>query len=404
MAGLLEGVRVLDWCQYQQGNTATAMLADFGASVIHIEDRVTGDPGRGATRGFSGMELPHGKSWYFETFNRGKKSITVDLTKEKGREVIYRLVRNSDVFVHNFRQGVPEKLGVDYETLCQYNSKLIYAASSGFGPLGPDAREPAFDLLGQARSGIMTMVGEPGMPPMLSETGIADQVGGMMTSYGILLALLAREWLGIGQKVDVSLLGSMIALQSFLLGYQLYLKGDANKHDRQKAPNPLWNYYACQDGKWIMLAMSQADRYWPTMCQALGIEHLQNDPRFTDVLVRMEHSEELIRIMDEVFLTKSASEWMKVLKEMGDIICGLVQNFADLINDPQVLANNYIIDCNSEVLGPLKVIGNPVHLSKTPAVVNPDAPEFGQHTEEVLIEIGGYTWEEIAQLKDEEVI
>jgi CoA:oxalate CoA-transferase len=407
MPGPLEGIRVLDCTQWFMGPIATDMLADLGATVIHIENRITGDPSRGIKAIYGCTKvLPHGKGILFESFNRGKKSITLDLSKQKGKEVLYRLVGRSDVFVHNFRQGVADKLGLDYETLCRYNAKLIYAVASGYGPKGPEATEPTFDTIGQARSGIMTMVGGPDMPPLLLYGGIADQMGGIMTSYGILAALLARERLGVGQKVDTSLLGSMIALQAFNLSRLLYLGPDAlpQRVDREKASGVLWNHYPCKDGKWIMLGMMQSDRYWPTVCRALGIEHLEKDPKFENEAKRRENCEELIAIMDKIFKTKSASEWMKVLKEAGDVVCTPVQTLADVAEDPQVIANDYIIDCNHEVLGPVKVVGIPIQLSKTPGAVKCEAPEFGQHTEEVLIEIGGYSWDEIAQLKDEEII
>ncbi len=404
MAGPLDGIRILDWTQWQMGPAATAMLADLGATVIHIENRVSGDAGRGLSVGGYG-KLPCGRSAYFECNNRGKKSITVEVVKEKGREVIYRLVKNSDVFVHNFRQGVPERLRLDYETLCQYNPKLIYAVASGYGPKGPEAMEPTLDPLGLARSGIMTKVGEPDMPPLPIQGGVADEMGAIMTAYGILAALVARERLGIGQKVDASHLGSMIALQGLSVGMQLYLGQEIFvRRSRKKENNPLWNYYQCKDGKWLQLGMLQSDRYWPSVCKALGIEHLEKDPRFENAQRRAENSGEIIAIMDEIFITKSTSEWMKILKEAGDIICTPVQTTSDLKNDPQVLANEYIINCNHEVLGPVKVVGIPIRLSKTPGVVKCEAPEFGQHTEEVLIEIGGYSWEEIAKLRDEEII
>lgn len=404
MARPLDGIRVLDWTQWQMGTVATALLADLGADVIHIENRVSGDPGRGVRSGAGPGALPYGRSAYFESFNRGKRSMTVDLTKNKGRELIYRLVEKSDVFVHNYRQGVPEKLGLDYETLCQYNPKLVYAAASGFGPKGPEAKEPSFDTLGQARSGMMTMVGEPDMPPLQIWLGVADQVGAMMTAYGVVVALLVRERLGIGQKVDASLLGSMIALQGFNVGLGFYSGQEVARPSRKKALNPLFNYYPCKDDKWIMLAMPQSDRYWPTVCKAMGIEHLEKDARFESMEKRRENCEELIAIMDEIFGTQPPREWVKTLKAAGDAICTHVQSVFDLINDPQVRANDYIIECNHEVLGPVKVVGIPIQLSKTPGVVKCEAPEFGQHTEEVLIEIGGYSWEEVGQLRDEEVI
>jgi crotonobetainyl-CoA:carnitine CoA-transferase CaiB-like acyl-CoA transferase len=403
MAEPLEGIRVLDWTQWQMGTVATAMLADLGASVVHIENRVTGDGGRGLMAG-GALALPYGKSAYFECNNRGKKGMTLDLLKEKGREVVYRLVKNSDVFVHNFRQGVPERLGLDYETLCQHNPSLVYAAASGYGPKGPEATEPAFDLIGQARSGIMSMVGEPDMPPLLIQGGVADQMGAIMTAYGILAALLVRERLGIGQMVDVSHLGSMMAFQGLTIGLRLYHGQELAKPSRKRASNPLWNYYPVKDGEWLTLGMLQSDRYWPTLCKGLGIEHLEKDPRFEIAAKRYENCEELITIMDEIFITKSASEWMKTLKEAGDIVCTPVQTISDLIDDPQVLTNDYIVDGNHEVLGPVKVIGIPIQLSKTPGAVKCEAPELGQHTEEVLIEIGGYSWEEIAELREEEII
>ena len=396
----LQGIRIIDWTQWQMGTIATAMLADLGATVIHIENRVTGDSGRGLIK----WTLPNGNSSYFEINNRGKKSLTIDLTKEKGKQVLYRLVKNSDVFVHNFRQGVPEKLQMDYETLIQYNPRLIYAAASGYGPNGPEASEPLYDFVGLARSGIMNMVGEPELIPQPIYGGIGDHVGGIMTGYGVLVALLVRERMGIGQKVDVSQLGSLMMLEGLAVNSQLMLHRYYPLENRKKVNNPLWNYYKCSDGKAIMLANLQPDRQWPDICKALGIEYLINDPRFSNLKVREENSEEIISIMDKIFMTKTSSEWMKILKETGDITCCLIQTIADLENDPQVLANKYIIEYNHATLGPIKVLGSPFQFSKTPAEIRAEAPQFGQHTEEILMEIGGYSWDEIAQLKEEEVI
>ena len=356
MTAPLKGIRIIDWTQWQMGTIATAMLADLGATVIHVENRVTGDSGRGLLRVWT---LPNGNSSYFEINNRGKKSLTIDLTKEKGKQVLYRLVKNSDVFVHNFRQGVPEKLQMDYETLSKYNPKLIYAAASGYGPNGAEAGEPVYDFVGLARSGIMNMVGEPEIIPQPIYGGIGDQVGGIMTGYGVLVALLVRERMGIGQKVDVSQLGSLMMLEGLAVNSQLILHRDYPLENRKKANNPLWNYYKCSDGKAIMLANLQPDRQWPDVCKALGIGHLINDPRFSDLKVREDNSEEIISIMDKIFMTKTSSEWMKILKEAGDITCCLVQTIADLENDPQVLANKYIIEYNHATLGPIKVLGSP---------------------------------------------
>jgi len=284
MATPLEGIRVLDWTQWQMGTVASAMLADLGAEVSHIGERGRGDPGRGmGAAGGAGLDLPGGRNAYFEYVNHNKKGIAVNFKKEEGKEIIYRLVRNSDIFVHNFRQGVPERLGLGYDTLSQYNPKLIYAALSGYGPKGPEAQEPAFDYLGLARSGMMTLVGAPGTPPPGFSGGIADQMGAIMAAYGMLAALIARERLGIGQKIDVSHLGSMMALEGLAIAFRLFTGRDMPRKNRPKEGNPLWNHYLCADGKWIVLGMLQADRYWPAVCKGLGIEHLEKDPRFENM-------------------------------------------------------------------------------------------------------------------------
>ncbi|MFC1886526.1 CoA transferase, partial [Thermodesulfobacteriota bacterium] len=221
--------------------------------------------------------------------------------------------------------------------------------------------------------------------------------------YGIMTALLARERFGVGQKLDVSQLGSMMALEGEALGMLLY-GSDTPRTERKNAPNPLWNHYACKDGTWIVLAMLQADRQWPALCKALEIGHLEKDPRFATMEARRENCQEIISIMNNIFPGKTAREWQNILKEAGDIICAPVQTIYDLPKDRQVLENDYIIECDHALVGPVKVPGIPIQLSETPGKVNCEAPEFGQHTEEVLIEIGGYTWEEIEQLRDEKVI
>jgi crotonobetainyl-CoA:carnitine CoA-transferase CaiB-like acyl-CoA transferase len=405
MATPLEGIRILDWTQWQMGTVATAFLADLGAEVIHIEDKKLGDAGRGLAqaRGIS-LDLGFGRNAYFEYNNRGKKGIALDLKKDEGKEVVYRLVKNSDVFVHNFRQGVPERLGLGYDILSKHNPKLIYAALSGYGPKGPEAKEPAFDYLGLARSGIMTAVGEPDNPPASFTGGIADQMGAIMGAYGVLSAIVAKERQGVGQKIDVSHLGSMMTLQGLTLAFLNYTGALMDRQERTKVANPMWNHYLCSDGRWLVLGMLQPDRQWPAICKAMGIEHLENDPKFENMDARRDNCEELIAIMDKIFITRPSTEWMTLMKEAGDVICTPVQEVADLLKDPQVWANDYLIEYKHRDLGELKGVGIPIQFSKTPGKVTLEAPQFGEHTEMVLVEVGGYTWEEIGELKDKEVI
>lgn len=408
MTAPLEGITILDWTQWQMGPWASTMLADLGARVIHIENKATGDGGRYLSPpGVPGM--PDGRTAYFEINNRGKESIALDLILKEGQEIIYRLVKNADVFLHNFRQGVPEKLQLDYNTLVEYNPKLIFAAASGYGPEGPEATEPAYDIIGQARSGIMTMVGDPDSetPPMIVGGAIADQMGAIMTAYGILAAIVARERLGLGQQVDVSHLGSMMTLQGLAIGTQLYHRRDLSfwtKMGREKARNPLWNYYPCKDETWIAVGNLQPEKKWPILCNALDITHLEKDPKFDSIESRMENAAELVSILDDIFITKTARDWIKVLRATGDIICTPVQSTMDLENDPQVTANEYIIDAHHDVFGPTKVLGLPIRLSRTPGEIKCVAPTFGQNTEEVLMDLGGYSWEEIEAFKEKNVI
>jgi len=256
----LEGLRIVDWTIWQQGPVCTAMLGDLGAEVIKIEDRVGGDPGRGIVR-MSGIDLSDRPNFYFEANNRNKKSLTLDLKKPEAREIVYKLAARSDVFVQNFRKGVAARLGLDYATLREHNPRIIYANATGYGPEGPESGDPSFDQLGLARSGIMQAVGEPDMPPLGVAGGVADQMGAIMLAYGVLAAVVARERFGVGQEVDASHLGSMLALQGLSVASKLMMGFALPRQARSRAGNPLWNHYRCQDDKWICLGMLQPDRY-----------------------------------------------------------------------------------------------------------------------------------------------
>jgi len=208
----------------------------------------------------------------------------------------------------------------------------------------------------------------------------------------------------VGQKVETSLLMSMITWQGLMLGKAMYLNRPVVSQDRRKPRNALWNFYKCKDDRWFVLAMLQSQRHWPEVCKAIGAEHLINDPRFKDENFREENNQELVSILDEIFAQKTADEWNRIMHDGYDTITAPVQSLNDLPNDPQVIANDYIVDCNHESIGPVKILGVPVTLSETPGKVNAEAPEFGQNTEEVLIELGGYTWDEITALREKKAI
>ena len=401
----LDGVRILDWTIWQQGPVSTMMLADLGAEVIKLEERVGGDPGRGVMSIAGAMVgASSGPNFYFEANNRHKQSITLDLKKPEAREIVYKLAEKSDVFVQNFRQGVAGKLGIGYQDLKKYNPNLIYANATGYGPLGPDSAEPSFDYMGLARSGIMNAAGEPDMDPLSIAGGIADQMGAIMLAFGVMSALLARNTHGIGQEVDISHLGSMTALQGLNVACRAMLDKEFRRIPRTEAPSPLWNHYKCGDGKWICLAMPQQDRYWPDFCKVMGVPEVEKDPRFETMGKRAENAKEMISIFDTAFASKPRDAWMKALKEGGDFIYTVVNEIADLPTDEQMIANEYIVDYDHPRIGKTKVVGVPVRLSETPGDPKGMAPEFGEHTELILTEMLGYSWEKVAELRESEVI
>lgn len=394
----LEGVRVLDWTIWQQGPIASVLLADMGAEVIKIEPP-EGEAGRGMHR-MLGMDMPLG--FYFHNQNRGKKSIVLNLQTDKAKEVLYRLVEKSDVFVTNFLEPVAQKLKVDYETLKQYNSKLIYGYCSGWGSQGPDARKPSADFTGQARGGIWSISSGADGSPVPVGGGFADEVGGVMMAYALVLALYVRERTGIGQKVEASLLGGQIEMGRLM--FQIYLlTGKLPASSLMlEARSPLWYIYKCKDDRWIALAMLQPDRFWHNFCEVLGIQHLEKDPRFENQLARGDHLSEILPTIRERFQSKPRDEWVKLCEEAGLIVAPM-HNYAEVANDPQVIANEYIVEVDDPVRGKVKMAGIPIKLSKTPGKVRALAPELGQHTEEVLTQICGYSWEEIAKLREEGV-
>ena len=400
----LDGIRVIDWTIWQQGPIASAMLGDLGAEVIKVEQRGSGDPGRALVQVF-GKSLEGLPNVYFEANNRNKKGITLDLKTDEGRQVIYDLVARSDVFVQNFRKGVAQRLGLGYPTLREHNPRLIYASASGYGPEGPDSAEPSFDHLGLARSGIMLAAGEPEMPPLGVVGGIADQMGGGMLAYGVLAALVARERHGVGQEVDASHLGSMTWLQGLSVSCKAMVGFALPRSFRSQAGNPLWNHYECKDGRWIALAMLQSQRYWPDFCRAIGRPDLAIDERFKDGAQRLQNREAAIAILDQTFAARTRDEWIAHLNESeGDFIFTIVNSVDDLPEDPQILANDYVVDFEHPQHGQTQVLGIPVKLGETPGSVRLAAPELGQHTEEVLLEVLGYDWDRITELRERKVI
>ena len=405
MDGPLQNCRVIEWSPYMQGPLATRFLADLGAEVIKVENRVKGDPARQVTR-WEGldMQMKGGRHFNFEHHNRNKKSVSLDMRKGQAHAIVCRLVKKSDVIVFGYRKRVVHKLGLDYDTLSKHNPMLVYVNTTGYGLKGPDAQLPAYDYTTQARSGMMSVACDPDRPPKLVPGYIGDTMGAIMTSYGILAALVARQHSGQGQQIEASAMGSLAFLESLNISAYLHFGQQLPKYDRADAPMPLWNHYRCSDGKWLAMALIQSDKYWRGFCGVLDLAHIENDPRFENEQRREENSAALISILDEVFMTRPRAEWLRLFKERGDYVVAPVNTLADIMADEQMRANNYILDYDHPDLGSTQMVGFPVGMSKTPVESAGAAPHLGEHTRQVLSEIAGYTENEIEAFGDQEVI
>jgi crotonobetainyl-CoA:carnitine CoA-transferase CaiB-like acyl-CoA transferase len=406
MPGPLDGFRVLNWSQFTP-SSAGYFLGDLGADVIKIEHPQQGDAYRGMGRMYGeAMSMAGGRHAGFESVNRNQRSITLDLRREAGREILYRLIERADVFFTNYTETVAHKLGAGYETLRAKNPRLVHAVSSTYGPSGPWAGRRGFDQTAQARSGLMFAMGDRDFPePVQTVSGVADQMGATMLAAGIMAALLARERTGQGQRIDSSLLGSMLHLQSIGVGVTAFRGKSWVRHTRRRTRNPLTNHYRCADNKWLLFAEIQADRFWPEFCRALGLDELIDDERFATAMGgRREHAEELIDILDRTLATKPRDEWLAIFEQQRvPFAYSPVHDYDDVLADPQVLENDYVVDFDHPAAGPVQVMGYPVRFSDTPASIIREAPEFGQHTEEVLQELG-YSWEQIASLREQRVV
>jgi crotonobetainyl-CoA:carnitine CoA-transferase CaiB-like acyl-CoA transferase len=398
--GPLDGVRILECAVFHAGPGGSAILGDLGAEVIKIETPA-GDPERHWTNaGGVDFSLPNGDSAMFEASNRNKRGICLDMKKEKGRAIFDRLASRADVFVTNLRKSTKVKLGLDYPTLARLNPEIIHASVSGYGLEGPMSDLGAFDPLGQARSGMMFVTGSP--EPKMLHLGLLDQATAITLSHAILTALFVRERKGIGQEVHVSLYSTALWIQyanlvmSSLLSTDPCVTTDRSKH------SPMRNAFCCGDGGWILGTHHPEERYWPSFCEATGKTDLLNDPRFTDDSGRPVNFAELIEIFDEVFATRTRDEWMETFQERG-LMFSSVQHISEVTNDPQALANDYVVSVDHPTQGQMNIPGYPVHFSASRSGTRSAAPTLGQHTDEVLREIG-YRDPEIDTLRQEGVI
>lgn len=395
MKQALENIKILDLTRVLAGPYATMILADMGADVIKIEMPKTGDDSRGY-----GPYL-NNESAYFMSINRNKRSMTLNLKTEKGKEIFLEMIKDMDVLVENYRPGTMEKLGLGYDYLATINPKLIYAAASGYGHTGPYSKRAAYDAVVQAMGGIMSITGEKDGKPTRVGSSIGDISAGMFTAIGILAAIESRHSSGKGQKVDVAMLDCQVAmLENAIARY--YVNGEVPRPygNRHTSIVP-FETFETSDGE-IMVAAGN-NNLWAKLCECLGIPELIDDQRFKDNPLRNENYDELRPLLTPPFKLKTIKEWQDCLDKQG-IPNGPINSIDMVVSDPQVIAREMIVEIEHPVAGNMKMPGIPIKLSSTPGRIRTPAPVLGQHSEEILKEYLNYSKETVEKLVEEGVL
>jgi crotonobetainyl-CoA:carnitine CoA-transferase CaiB-like acyl-CoA transferase len=400
MPGPLEGVKVIEYGVFHAGPGCSAILGDLGADVIKVESGI-GDPERYWTS-VAGMDLSfeNGAGAMFEATNRNKKGIYLDIENAKGREIFDRLVKDADVFLTNLRKSTKKELGIDYAAICRINPKIIHANVSGYGPEGPMSDVGAFDSMGQASTGMMFVTATS--EPVVLRLGLLDQATAIAASHAVLTALFVREQKGIGQEVHVSLYSTALWLQQLNVMISNTLSIDPCGPITRDEHSPLRNLFRCKDDRWIMGTHHPEEKYWATFCKVTDKSELIEDPHFTNDAGGPEHFSELIPMFDEIFLTKTRDEWMNIFYEHGLMFCA-VKTINEVESDPQAIANKYIVPFDHPVHGRLNIPGYPAHFSECSAGPRSHAPALGEHTDQVLHDLG-FTDGEVSELRKEGVV
>lgn len=385
----LSRYKVLDLTRARAGPTAVRQLADWGASVIKIEV-----PGQNMYADFSTRHSPD-----FQNLHRNKRAMTLDLKSDTGKEIFMKLAGEADVIVENYRPDVKRRLGIDYEAVKAVNAKIVYASISGFGQDGPYVSRPGLDPIIQGMGGHMMVTGEPGRGPMRSGAAISDMTAGLLAANGILTALLEREVSGKGQWIHTSLIEAMIFLLDFQAARYTMEKDVPQQAGNNHPTNVPTGVFKSADGYVTMAPMaSMLDKFW----DALGAPNLSAQPAYETPEKRRENREALNSEIETFTVHKDSSEWVDIMNDVG-VPCGPIYTLDQTFNDPQVKHLGIAQTVESKELGPTTLVGQPLHLSRTPNQMVTAAPEVGEHTDDVLAEIG-YSADDIAAFREQAVV
>ena len=391
----LDGIRVIDLSRVVSGPLCTMNLADMGADVIKIEEPERGDESRAFGPPFLGGESP-----YYLSVNRNKRSCTVNLKRDAGKAILWRLLDTADVVVQNFRPGAMARLGLDYDAVAARHPRLIYCSISGFGDSGPDAVRPGYDLVVQGESGLMDLTGEADGPPTRIGTSIADLTAGVMAAQGITLALYARQTTGRGQHVKIAMLDAVASLLTYNAG-NYFATGESPTRRGNDHPSVVpYQTLRAKDG-WMNLAVAN-DSLWVRYCDAIERPDLRDDPRFATAPERVNHRDTLVPIIVALTAARTVQQWVDLLGAAG-VPCGRIRNVAEVCTNPQLTERGKVVDRPHPTAGIVTMIGLPIELSDTPGRIQTAPPLLGEHTDDVLRD-AGYTDDEIHTLRKDGAI
>jgi crotonobetainyl-CoA:carnitine CoA-transferase CaiB-like acyl-CoA transferase len=391
----MEGIRVVELGFWVAGPSASALLADWGAEVVKIEPP-DGDPFRALFVSAAGEQPAVNPP--FELDNRGKRSITLDLTRPEARRIARQLIERADVFVTNIRAEVLRRFELEYDDLAAANPRLVYAAVTGYGDSGPDSDRPSYDIGAfWSRAGIAAALTPPGSDPPYQRGALGDHMAGVSIAGGVAAALLARARTGRGQRVSTSLLRVGIFALGWDTNTSLRLGVPVTPMTRTRTPNPLISCYRAADGRWLWLLGLQGQRHWPDLVRAVGRPEWLEDPRFATMKGRRDNCGELVALLDAIFATRPLVEWGEILDRAG-MWWAPVQTTTEVIQDPQAQASGAFVDVPLPEGGSARNVASPIDFSDTAWAPRASAPELGQQTEDILLELG-YDWDAIGSLR-----